>query len=1429
MPSTNAAYLYYQFTPTGELQDGHPFKLTHNPTFYEPYRWTGTETGGGWCSTREMNPNTSPSVPGAWDMVNCLYLLAYGGSSGDPSGWWSVWNSPGYFGFMIDLGVGGPHEDSKEGDEFAQTKDPINVLNGAVSHSEDDLLVPCPGIQLKFSRYYNSQDVHEGTLGLHWSHTYDITISESNDVVEYDTTNDYRILRLGDGERLWFMEYETNLFSSPFGEIWTLDYCTNDDSFAATSPEGILYAFDSHGVLQTITHDFGNTLTFSYTNSYPSNLLTSVSHGNGLSLEFTYLSNRLATVSTPSTNLSLDLSYSSSDDLTNATLNSDGASYTHTYRYEADTNLWNHSLTQIVDAVGDSFAYEYMTNESGHITSVGIGMTLNDTYFTHEVDYLETNDFETQVTYDRGDTNQTFIYHYLDIIDQVDRIEGPNGTNYVTYLERDAVGNLVGMTVTNAPSGDSLRVVIGRGSSYTVTNMAVGLNAKPTNSWVFAWNTNYSVLTSVTDPEGGKTECELTNSLVSRRKVYYGASDSYDTAYAYTTNGLLASFTNANGHWMSYSYDAYGRLTSAVPQVGPQILYEHSTLGHLEKILLPSSEYDTNDPPEMIRREIDFEPDSLGRFTKITYPDNRTENFGYDPSGNLTNYIDRGGRTTAFTYEPAGRVSSITRVLTGSSNQNAVIEYNYDNQFNTLDITDELGREVEAYELDIHDRPIKVTNVESQEMTLVYMVGDFVDSITRFDGTEVDFSYNGAGLLSKAEYPDETNSFSYLKNGLLRTAGNSSGIVSNTYNQANRITQTRGASPSSTVDYIYYPAGQISNMSYTAGTADFEIDAADRVTEIDSPEGTFSFIYDNTNGMVQRVDFINGVYADYIYDDMDRLTRITWRGVSNEVLKQFAYSYSDADLISQVTFEDGSRRGYGYDSLDRLTDETHFDSYEYVTLDDTYQYDLAGNRTQKLNGDIEIDYTLGAGNRLSSWNVADTNLIGIVDVAGHADELIGTNDRYGELWVSNTVSITPAVAGTNFTAYAVPLALGSTQEVVAAIRDLAGNMAYATNSVFMTVVTNGAYGYNDAGCVTSIVYKGEGYTNEMAISWDSQYRLKEVAIDGTTVEQHEYDALGRRVKTAANGVTNYLIYNGIHVIAKVDASGSLKKSYTWGPGIDELLSMTVYGETETNTYYYLTDHLGSVHAVTDEDGQIVESYRYDAWGRVLGVYDGTGKPINESAIDNHYLWQGRWYSWDTDLYYFRARWYESVSDRWLSRDPIGISGGLNQYVFCGDDPLNWIDPLGLCAEEGTSGVDCFQGGLDVVGVFDPFGVADGLNALIYLGRGQKGNAAISAVGLIPYLGDLGKAGKYGAKAVNVTSKARSAERALEIGEKFVGKGYKEVAPGVYRSVDGSRQFRMTGRDLTPTHGDIGPHVHYQKFGPVTGAEIKNIHTPITDP
>ncbi len=112
----------------------------------------------------------------------------------------------------------------------------------------------------------------------------------------------------------------------------------------------------------------------------------------------------------------------------------------------------------------------------------------------------------------------------------------------------------------------------------------------------------------------------------------------------------------------------------------------------------------------------------------------------------------------------------------------------------------------------------------------------------------------------------------------------------------------------------------------------------------------------------------------------------------------------------------------------------------------------------------------------------------------------------------------------------------------------------------------------------------------------------------------------------------------------------------------------------------------------------------------------------------------------------------------------------------------------MCTDESGGGwIDWAQGGLDGVGVLDPTGVSDAINALIYAGRGQWGNAAISGIAIAPYIGDIGKGGKYaakGAKALKAVDKAgdiaKYSDEATDFA-KWLNKGPGNV--GVYNGLN----------------------------------------------
>ncbi len=1177
----------------------------------------------------------------------------------------------------------------------AVCSDPINSINGNMTLVETDFSIPCPGFPLRFTRYYNSIVESSGVLGRRWTHNYDLRLTSTNTVFS-GTTNTWKTLQTGDGEQYWFRQMTNGLYQSPFDNAWVLTQ--TNGAFTVSIPPATTLLLDSNGVPAMVSNALGNAISFSYTNAFPSNLLARVQHCDGRALNFVYASNLLVSVSTPSNNLWAQFYYDGNGLLTNAVNSNSCGRQVTAYTYDSQGVGANSILTQRVNAAGDVFAWQYAANTNGHATGKAVrsfvGTNLLDTQFEFSTNFQN----QTQVTYNRDTTNQVYQYNFHPVLQKIQEIRGPllvvtnwAGTGVGQKFQYDDFGNATNTTAYDNSCGQWTVLAQAFDARHNPTNISFGLCSASNPPSIFSWHPLYGTLTAAVDPEGHRTEWDYTNGLVSVERIFTSTNQSAKTDYSYTTNGLLAAITNANGHWVSCQYGSSGYPTQTVSQAGTTNWLNWDVLGHLEEIRLRSHQNDASLPPNMVPRVISFEPDERGWVRKITYPDSTCEAYAFDAIGNVTNHIDVVGRTNSFTWLPTRKLASAIRYLSaGGSNQAATIQIAYDQQMNAITVRDEMGRPVEAYHLDLQDRPISVTNVESQVMTISWGLKDLVRQIIRFDGTTNAFSYDEGARVSQITYPGDTFSFRYYKNDLPMTASNRWGTISNAFDGASRLTYQSQPVPNGSVSYGYYPAGQVSNAVSVAGTNAYTFDVGERLQtlKVSAPgrQDSLAYIYDNVNGMLSGIVYSNGMSCANSYDQMDRLTAMTWRNVSNQVLKSRAYGYTAAGLVSNITFETGETAVYSYDSLDRLTRELHTDYYGQVISDNKYEYDLAGNRTRKnvLDSDgntlMTINYSLQTGNKLGSWTVSETNLVTCFSVVGGSEDPIGVGIRYGKLWVSNSPSsyFTPYVANsTNFYAFDLICGMG-TQYVYAAIRDLAGNTSYVTNRFFPTCLTNGTYAYSAAGCLTNRQYSGKDYVESLGLAWNSQYQLTATTTNGSLAETYGYDGIGRRSFIAAGGTTNWMVYDGNQVVAEVDGNGNLKKSYVYGLGIDSPVSMTVYSTT-TNTYYFIKDHLGSTLALTDALGNIVESYRYEAWGRVLGVYNGVGAQIDESAFGNRILWMGREYSSRSGLYYFRARWYDPAIGKWISSDPIGISGGLNQYVFCANNPINMVDPFGLWA------------------------------------------------------------------------------------------------------------------------------------------------------
>jgi len=175
---------------------------------------------------------------------------------------------------------------------------------------------------------------------------------------------------------------------------------------------------------------------------------------------------------------------------------------------------------------------------------------------------------------------------------------------------------------------------------------------------------------------------------------------------------------------------------------------------------------------------------------------------------------------------------------------------------------------------------------------------------------------------------------------------------------------------------------------------------------------------------------------------------------------------------------------------------------------------------------------------------------------------------------------------------------------------------------------------------------------------------------------YTYDAFNRRVSKTEDNTTQKYLYDGDDIIAILDDQDQVIATITHDESIDTPLSIT----NANGTFYYHRDHQGSIVALTDSTGAVVESFQYD---NHYGTITNHTKTIE---TNNPYAYTGR--ELDTpELYYYRARYYDPTIQRFVSEDPIGFSSGdFNWYRYVGNRPVSLVDPLGLLEKCRTNGL-----------------------------------------------------------------------------------------------------------------------------------------------
>jgi len=224
---------------------------------------------------------------------------------------------------------------------------------------------------------------------------------------------------------------------------------------------------------------------------------------------------------------------------------------------------------------------------------------------------------------------------------------------------------------------------------------------------------------------------------------------------------------------------------------------------------------------------------------------------------------------------------------------------------------------------------------------------------------------------------------------------------------------------------------------------------------------------------------------------------------------------------------------------------------------------------------------------------------------------------------------------------------------------------------------------NAMNTVNGATYNYDGNFNLVSApnwsgTYDAQSRLVSASHDGNVVFL-TYDGLGRCVRRIAyrpdgSSTTRLITYDGWKPMLEWDGGGNFLAWNVYGAGPDEIL---VRGDSTYGTLIYKQDHHGNVVGLLDGGGNVIERYRYDAFGKPT-IFSANNTQLSTSAYGNRFMFQGREWIPELGIYDYRHRMYQPELGRFLQMDPTGFDAGdMDLFRYCGDDPVDRSDPTGL--------------------------------------------------------------------------------------------------------------------------------------------------------
>jgi RHS repeat-associated protein len=1057
------------------------------------------------------------------------------------------------------------------------------------------------------------------------------------------------------------------------------------------------FTYDSASHLHQVTLPDSNTLTYAY-DSTTGNLL-SVQYLNGTgTLTHQYVYNEQAL--TGNTNLPSALT---------GIIDETGARYAST-TYDSTGRA---TSSYFAGTVGDNQVTYNSDGTStvqfplGHVATMGF-TTINGLVRTGSVDQpcgpdcgqlwksrtYDTNGYPASAVDFNGNTTTTQYNAYGLLHIQVDG----SGTPYqrtTTTVWNEALGKPLTRQVQDA----SNNVISMAGWSYNVLGE---VNASCEMDPAISAAASYTCINTGTVPTGVRRwthqYCGSVNTtqcpIIGLRVATIGPRTDVTSTWTYVyymldgvnhQHGDLESITDPLGHVTTFlTYDKNGRVLSMQKPDGSYVDMTYTPRGWLNTRTIRVT---SGNSPASSDATTTINYTNYGSVSSIVDPDGVTTTFNYDNAHRLTDIYDAQNNHTHYTLDASGNktkeevfasgattaIHSVSRTYNALGQLTALIDglnntvFNggysdsYDGNSNLQHSSDALSvqRQQDFDPLNRLSETVEnytTTSSTTSNAATVYQV-DALDRVAAVgDPTSINtvYTFDGFNNRTKLQSPDTGTSVdTFDAAGDRLTHTDAKGEVSTaSYDLINRLTGTT---------YSGDPSGLL--------TVAYHYDEANSVTGCTSsfPTGRLTSVVENT------------VTTHYCYDGHGNV--IQKQQVTSTATDTTYYTYTLANRIKTVQTPDSTLVTYARDTNGRVS------GVQVTPKGSTTAPPTVVSNVAYLPFGPLTSYTLGNGQTVTRSYDASYRL---TDVVSPALTLHFALDAMGDITgIGNAPGASPATesyhydplyrikdateaSGTVLESYTYNLT-GDRLTKTASDLDT-GNYLYTSGTHQLSQVGTFARQNDLNGNTTQSIVGGSTYI----FGYNGRNRLNSAQVNGVGVGFYTYNAFGQRIgkgPSTSQAFTERYAYdenNGL-----IGEYGTTNRDYIWLGNIPvAVIDNTTSGSVTTSVVNYVhADGLGTPRVVTNSAGTVIWQWAY------AGNPFGEQQPTSAGGYTLNLRYPGQYFDAETGTNYNLFRTYEPATGRYLQSDPIGLAGGISTYDYGLNNPLMYVDPMGLCPSD----------------------------------------------------------------------------------------------------------------------------------------------------